>query len=237
MKKTILYSALFSIVSSTSFAENHAIPVPQPIKAATTSTATTPQPLTHLNQQPAIQPSPTINCEYHLAQNTTTIDQSLIATWSEQAAIQSFDFNAAKLDAQLKALQPCFTDQGWQSFNEALEKSGNIDAIRSQQLSVSSKRDGELKVTTSKDNEWNVSIPLQVIYQNEKEKVTQSLRVDLLIGRQTSGDLGIMQIIATPRNKQEPSVSFNNADAPKQGTAQQQEQIQTNNSLSTTQQK
>ena len=58
--------------------------------------------------------------------------------------------------------------------------------------------DGELKVNPVKDNQWKVSIPLQVVYQNDKEKLTQKLNVDLLIGRKMSGDLGIMQMIATP---------------------------------------
>jgi len=39
---------------------------------------------------------------------------------------------------------------------------------------------------------------LQVVYQNDKEKLTQKLNVDLLIGRKMSGDLGIMQMIAIP---------------------------------------
>ena len=50
-----------------------------------------------------------------------------------------------------------------------------------------------------KDNQWKASVPLQVVYQNDKEKLTQLLTVNLLIGRKISGDLGIMQMIATPQ--------------------------------------
>ena len=98
------------------------------------------------------------------------------------------------------SLKNCYTDQGWQGFNEALQKSGNITAIKSQNLTVSSQVDGDLKLNAIKDNQWKVTIPLQVVYQNDKEKLTQLLTVDLLIGRKISGDLGIIQMIAAPRD-------------------------------------
>ena len=41
-------------------------------------------------------------------------------------------------------------------------------------------------------------MPLQVVYQNDKEKVSQSLTIDLTVNRKINGDLGITQIIATP---------------------------------------
>lgn len=40
---------------------------------------------------------------------------------------------------------------------------------------------------------------MQVVYQNDKEKLTQLLSVDVLVGRKVTGNLGIMQMIATPR--------------------------------------
>ncbi len=49
--------------------------------------------------------------------------------------------------------------------------------------------------------------PLQVVYQNDKEKLTQLLTVDVLIGRKISGDLGIMQMIAAPRTKNTPNIN------------------------------
>ena len=58
---------------------------------------------------------------------------------------------------------------------------------------------GAAQVTENKDNQWKITLPLQVVYQNDKEKVTQLLQVDLTVGRKPSGDLGITQMIATPR--------------------------------------
>ena len=59
--------------------------------------------------------------------------------------------------------------------------------------------DGQLAIAASKENLWKVTLPLQVVYQNDKERLTQLLTIDLLIGRKSSGDLGILQMIAVPR--------------------------------------
>ncbi len=191
MKKTILSTALFTILCGNAAAETSP-------PAATTPTAT-------INSTTLSSPAETpnqpivINCKYHIPANTTNIDTSLVSTWAGKAAVQSFEFNPSSIDAELIELKTCYTDQGWQGFNDALQKSGNIESFKTQGLTVSSLVDGELKVNPVKDNQWKVSVPLQVVYQNDKEKLTQKLNVDLLIGRKMSGDLGIMQMIATPK--------------------------------------
>lgn len=197
MKKTILATTLLATLSTLASADNVAPPVTSTTvtpSATTTTTTTTTAPATTPAQQPVV-----INCKYHIPAETTTIDQSLISTWAGKAAVQSFDFNPAAIDTELTELKNCYTDQGWQGFNEALQKSGNIEAIKSQHLTVSSLVDGEVKIIPVKDNQWKATVPLQVVYQNDKEKLTQLLTLDLLIGRKISGDLGIMQMIAIPR--------------------------------------
>lgn len=221
MNKTILVSALF-----TGWVVAHAAPV-SPTSPTSTSTATVPAvPAENSGASPgassgastgvssgastgvssgasssvpAPQAPPTINCHYPIAPDTTKIEESVISTWAGKAVVQSFDFNPATVDDQLTELKACYTDQGWQGFNDALQKSGNVTAIKSQHLNVSAQVDGEVKVAVVKDNQWKVTVPLQVVYQNDKEKLTQQLTIDLLIGRKTSGNLGIMQMIASPK--------------------------------------
>lgn len=204
MKKTLVCSALLAMMSSSGWAEENPVPAVEqtPVTAPSSVVAPAPQsnPVTTQPQAPvAAETNLTINCSYRLPLETKTIDTTLVKTWAEKAAVQSFTFTPAQLDGQISGLQPCFTEQGWSSFNSALQKSGNMDAIKSQNLSVTSKIDDMSQLVELKDSQWKVTIPMQVVYQNDKEKVTQSLNVDLMIGRKTSGDLGIMQIIATPR--------------------------------------
>ncbi|KTD18834.1 IcmL-like protein [Legionella lansingensis] len=149
---------------------------------------------------------PKIDCNYRIPAETTTVDQSLVLRWATKAAVQSFDFDYNTIDTQLSKLKACYTDLGWQGFNDALQKSGNLNAIKTQKLIVSSMLSGPMQITQIKDNQWKVNIPLQVVYQNDKEKLTQALMVHLVIGRKVSGDLGITQIIAMPRKVLKPSV-------------------------------
>lgn len=213
MNNTMLSTALLSILCTTAYADNAAQPATVPVGATTQSAPPAPLPAakTPTDKSTIVTPAspsaapttpqspPVIDCQYRIPADTTTIEQSLISTWAKKAAVQSFEFNPATIDEELGVLKACYTDQGWQGFNDALQKSGNINAIKTQRLTVSSQVDGEITITPSKDNQWKVTVPMQVVYQNDKEKLTQLLSVDLLIGRKISGDLGIMQMIATPR--------------------------------------
>ena len=183
MKKTTL-AQLFCALLATG-----AIAAPEEMATPTTETPTTVATKT-------VVTAPTIDCNYHIPTSQKTIDTATITTWAENATLQAFSFSHATIQAQLKTLKHCFTDQGWKGFSDALQKSGNIDSIQTQHLTVSSQTDGPLLVNAVKDNQWKAVLPIQVVYQNDKEKITQRLKVDLLIGRKPSGDLGFMQMIA-----------------------------------------
>lgn len=217
MKKIILSCALITLASTQVQAEtntqptqtqtdNAAVTAPEnaapannvnPPAETTTPTTENQQPVTAETQQltmPAV-----MNCEYKISPEVKQIDQNIVLAWAEKAIVQAFDFDSNSIDAQMLKLQNCFTDQGWQGFNNALQKSGNIEAIKTQKLTVSSLIDGKVQITDAKDSQWKLTVPLQVVYQNDKEKVTQQLNLDVTIGRKMSGDLGVMQIIAAPR--------------------------------------
>lgn len=201
MKNTLLWSTLFALLGTQVHAETTQPATPpstQPAALKPTPSTPTPPGQNLPSVNPAAPAAP-INCEYKIPPETKTIDQSLVMKWAMKAVTQAFDFNPNNLDAQLQKLQPCFTEQGWTGFNTALQKSGNLEAIKSQKLTVSSQVDGQVVVTEAKDNQWKINLPLQVVYQNDKEKVTQLLSVDLTIGRKLTGDLGITQMIAAPR--------------------------------------
>ncbi|MDP1602929.1 MAG: DotI/IcmL family type IV secretion protein [Legionella sp.] len=173
---------------------------------------TTTQTVAPATTSPTVVPATTqpIDCNYRIPAETARVEQSLVTQWAEKATQQSFDFDHGTMDQQLTTLKACYTEQGWQSFNDALQKSGNMHAIQTQKLMVNGLVDGKSIITEIKENQWKLTIPLQVVYQNEKEKLTQLLSVDLIVGRKTSGDLGIMQIIASPRVAAHPAAKVTN---------------------------
>ncbi len=183
MKKRLSYAVLCTLLCSLAHASD--APKTPPVAPIT---------------PPAPATTPVINCDYPIAASITTIDESVLKMWAEKAALQTFDFTPADIDAQLLKLKPCFTDQGWLGFNDAINKSGNIKAIKTQSLNVSGQKTGEIKIDKVKENQWKVTLPIQVVYQNSKERLTQNLSVEMLIGRKQSGNLGMMQIIAVPQD-------------------------------------
>ncbi|WP_133131052.1 DotI/IcmL family type IV secretion protein [Legionella yabuuchiae] len=206
MKKTILYLAIMGLLSSPLYADETIAqsnpPQPEVVKPGVKQeglpnpelqpASTTPQPQADVRPQP-------MSCEYKIPPEKTDISDSLIKSWAEFATVKAFELDAPTLDQQMAVLEKCFTKQGWAGFQTALEKSGNLQAIRSQNLIVSSQVDGKTVVNPAKENQWKVTIPLEVVYQNQQQRLTQLLSVDVLIGRTVTGDLGIMQMIAIPR--------------------------------------
>lgn len=172
MKKTMLI-AISSLLINNGFAEDTPNKAPDATKA--------------------------INCNFHIDKKEENIPDTTISQWASQATQQAFDYDAMNVDKKMEELKSCFTTSGWKGFSEALKKSGNVKAIKEQKLAVSSQVSGDVKVEPSKKNQWKVKVPLQVVYQNNEDKLTQVLAVDLLVGRKSSGDLGIMQMIATPK--------------------------------------
>ncbi len=145
-----------------------------------------------------------ITCDSHFSKDTQPIPPATVEAWANQAAASSFTFDHASIDNQLEQLKACYTDQGWKGFNDAMHQSGNLEAIKTNQLNVSSQVQGKATVILLKENEWKVSVPLNVVYANKEQKVAQLLSIDLLVHRKPSGDLGIVQLIATPTKTDNP---------------------------------
>ncbi|MDX2347020.1 MAG: DotI/IcmL family type IV secretion protein [Legionella sp.] len=183
MKKGFLILILLAYLPSICFAE-------------AIETAITPKAPTPTAAEPTI-PAP-IDCQYKLPQGTSTVDQPLLSTWAENAAVQSFQFNSDSLKTDLEALKNCYTDQGWTGFNEALKTSGNLEAIKNNKLTVTSRVDGTATIQNIKEKQWKASVPLKVVYKNKEKQLLQTLNVSLLIALNKSGSLGIMQVIAEP---------------------------------------
>ncbi|MDP3705481.1 MAG: DotI/IcmL family type IV secretion protein [Legionellaceae bacterium] len=188
MRKTLLASSLLILLSSATYADNETTPVAAPAPAKT------PETTTKLAAVP-----PIIDCHLQIPP-TSPVPIDVVASWSEKAILQAFDYNNTNLDAQMNELKTCFTDQGWQGYNDALTQSGNMKAVKTQKLTVSGQAQGKAQASLvkGKENQWTVNMPLQVVYQNDTEKLTQILKIDLIVTRKVSGELGIAQIIAAP---------------------------------------
>lgn len=202
--KTLMLAGALILSYSTVYADSISV---NPTSSGTPSTPTAPSNTTQTpSSSNATSPSNAatqnvpadLGCQSHFPA-TTLIPATTVQAWSEKAIVQTFDYNSDNLDIKLQALKVCFTDTGWVGFTTALDQSGNLSSIRTQKLAVSAQVDGASTVEQLKENQWRVTLPLEVVYQNKQDKVTQLLTVSATVARKVSGDLGIVQIIASPR--------------------------------------
>lgn len=202
MKKTTYTCALLLLVSSQyCYAD-----VQGGGKATLEKRASVPtDPLTAPPAPPSQPPAPPANaappvskvdCLYQTT--TNPLSETELKLWAQYAASKSFDYSFDTLDTQLQKLKSCYTEKGWAGFNDALTQSGNLNTIKTQKLTVSSQVSGKPEVSLVKDDQWRVTLPLNVVYQNTKEKLTQSLTIVMVITKKSKGELGIVQLIASP---------------------------------------
>jgi Type-IV b secretion system, inner-membrane complex component len=170
------------------------------------------QPSSNIEPAESAQKNQKIDCNLKLSDDEKDIKQDLIKKWAQSAAIQAFTMNATDLDSQMKELEQCFTKSGWNGFQSALEKSGNLKTIQEEKLSVQASIAGELTVQTPKSNEWSVVIPVDVTYKNAKDSIQQKLNIQMLIEKQKDGALGILQVVAAPQTPKTMPAPSENTD-------------------------
>ncbi|HIG0328527.1 TPA: DotI/IcmL family type IV secretion protein [Legionella pneumophila] len=150
-----------------------------------------------LKQPEQSQSKETVSCHYKIPAATIKTDKNIILQWAEHAATQSFAFDFTSIESQLSRLQSCYTENGWVEFNSAMIKSGNIEAIKTQRLTMTSEINGVAEFIETREDYWVIALPLKVTYKNDTMRVSQLLNLQLTVGRKTNGELGVMQLIAT----------------------------------------
>lgn len=133
-------------------------------------------------------------------------DKALI-TWSTNAALSTFNYDALSYKTQLDNLQPIFTKKGWDNFNTALMQSGNLKTVIDNKLVASAYKNGDARIISFKqaDNtpSWVIKIPTVVTYSSEYIAIDQSLETFVSIIQTSTGDLRIDNInstLAAPRH-------------------------------------
>lgn len=144
-------------------------------------------------------------------------DKALI-TWSTNAALSTFNYDALSYQTQLENLQPIFTKQGWDNFNTALTQSGNLQTVIDNKLVVSAYKKGESSIISFKKANntpsWVVKIPTIVSYSSEYIAIDQSLETFVSVIQTPTGDLRIDNINST---LVAPSHSASNLPKPRPG--------------------
>lgn len=190
--------------------ENQGQPAPDAASTAKKPT-TSATPSTTAAPAEATPPTPApIDCNYVIETSNLPSEDTVIK-WVSFAAKKTFNYSYNNIDQSFKTLQACYTKNGWKSFNQALQSSGNIDMVKKEQLIVSPQDNGSPEILNapaedSKKKSWVVLVPLNITYQSKTQSVKQDLNVKVFVQLKKSNGkemFGINQIIATPRDKED----------------------------------
>lgn len=130
-----------------------------------------------------------------------------LVNWVRDAAVLSFYYNFNNVDMWLNDYSHYFTPLGWIHYYNALRKSGNIERVKNERITVTSTPLEPPKILWEgvdlNTYKWQVQVALLVHYQTETGKtVEQKLMVTMMLRRtdapNSKNGIAIDQFIAKP---------------------------------------
>lgn len=130
-----------------------------------------------------------------------------VSTYAAEAVTSSFTYSFATYQQDFQRAQQYFTKpRGWNSFVEAIQKSGTLDLVKNRRLNTTAiaqraviVREG---VGANGTYEWIVQMRVRVTYQSASEVTGQNLMVTVTLQRLQSYEhprgAAISRIIAAP---------------------------------------
>lgn len=127
-----------------------------------------------------------------------------VLSWTTQVVTKAWSLSFANYQQQLEDIKPSFTDPGWRGFEQALNRSGFIERILSQQL-VSTAVPQSAPVVVAEGLvggafAWRLQVPILVTYQSASAQSSQTINVQVTVVRRPETEnpkgLGIAQIVA-----------------------------------------
>ena len=129
-------------------------------------------------------------CTLSFADQKNHVTDEEVLAWASQVAVESYSYDGISYEKQFAKLKTKFTESGWKNFKDALDKSGNLDAVINNEVVVSAYRNNPAEIESySNDNStsiWVVKVPTQVTYINGRLKIEQDMDTYVTIGIDSS---------------------------------------------------
>ncbi|CEG57612.1 DotI/IcmL family type IV secretion protein [Legionella fallonii] len=138
-----------------------------------------------------------LNHQQQLAE-TATLDSLFSTNKIKKNSPDLFDFKSDILAEQLQKVVPYSMDQCLNTLAVALDKIKNAKVIQTKELTLKSQKNSEPRLVETQNNQWDMTLPVQIVYQSEGDNITKPLNVHLVIERKAGGGLEITQMKTTP---------------------------------------
>ena len=145
-----------------------------------------------------------------------------ITKWAEAATLQAYAVDFVNYRAEFTAAEKNFTPRGWASFAQSFINSGNLKKLISARLVGSAQAQAPpiVKSVSIVKGSYSfvVEFPLVATYQNDNERVTEQLMVDVYVVHvsvfQHPDGIAIDHIIATPYTGLDAGLDSETGDPP-----------------------
>jgi intracellular multiplication protein IcmL len=104
------------------------------------------------------------------ASDKPSVNRSTLLDWTTKAVMKANTYNFTQWREQLTVASADFTNKGWESFQQALKASGNLEAVIARRLIATARVDGPVVVSReyidpARRYTWIVQIPFIITYE------------------------------------------------------------------------
>ena len=138
--------------------------------------------------------------------NQPHLTASAVNRFAVEAVTSSLTYDFANYRADFQEAQRWFVKPtGWNSFVEAIQRSGTLDLVKKRKFNTTAIAQGAVILEEGVRNgiyEWRVQMPVKVAYQSSSEVTSQDMIVTVRLQRlhtyQSPEAVAIGQFVATP---------------------------------------
>lgn len=113
-----------------------------------------------------------------------------LSVWANEAIVATYSFSAQRYIENQKDIAHYYTADGWVAYSQALNDSKLPEAVAKNQYTVTSVATLPPLVVLVRDNLWQATMPLLVLYKNPQYQQTQNLNITIQFKAVGSG-LGV----------------------------------------------
>ena len=104
-------------------------------------------------------------------------DSTQLAVWSNEAIIATYTYNYQNFLERQKVIGKYFTANGWINYSKAMIDAKLPETIKNNAYDVSAVATMPPDIKKLKDNQWQVTMPVLVVYKNPEYKQKQTLSI------------------------------------------------------------
>ncbi len=113
-----------------------------------------------------------------------------LSAWIERAAIATLNYNYVNYQASQQVASHYFTPEAWQTYQDTLEKSGNLKEAVANDMIITAVPSAAPNITQQGVADgrytWHVQLPMSMTYQNQTNGTNSSAVINMIVARTNS---------------------------------------------------